>query len=284
MEIGQIMDSAALMMNTFVRYNADYSRQYLYADVYETECYKLLPVDDPDFGATMVPNVHPTHAGHEFMAEQIIKVLPERGSDPAPQPDPKPSDDSEPQPSDDPAPEFPFKDVQPSDWFYDYVYYVWDSEIMKGVSTDTFAPQAKTTRAQFATVLYRMADSPDVTDEDRANCHYGDLKADWYRDAVIWAYGEGVVKGISDTVFDPDAQITREQMVTMLYRYAGETAKNTDLSAFTDSAAISEYARPAVAWAVENAIVNGMGDGTFQPKGNATRAQLAAILTRYMTR
>ena len=91
-------------------------------------------------------------------------------------------------------------------------------------------------------------------------------------------------EGVSGTAFAPDAEITREQMVTMLWRYSGETAKSADLSVFSDQAAISAYARDAVAWAVESKIVDGMDDGTFQPQGKATRAQLAAILSRYMMR
>ena len=91
------------------------------------------------------------------------------------------------------------------------------------------------------------------------------------------------MNGVSATAFDPNAPITREQLVSMLYRYAGSPASSTDLSRFKDNASISAYARPAVAWAAENGIVSGMPDGTFQPKGNATRAQLAAILTRFMT-
>ena len=215
MEIGQMMDSIALMMNTFVRYHADYSRQYLYADVYDTECYKLLPVDDPNFAATMVPNVHPTHDGHRFMAEQIVKVLPERGEEPVKQ--------------------FPFTDVPKDSWFYDNVYYVWDNGIMDGMTDTTFAPNDKTTRAQFAAVLYRMADRPAVTDADRAACPFTDLKADWYQDAVVWAYQkQGSSTASPDTTFAPNDPVTREQMVAMLYRYKGEPAKNADLSVFAD--------------------------------------------------
>ena len=263
LEIGQMMDSIALMMNAFVRFNADYSNQYLYADVYNTECYDLLPVDDPNFAATMVPNVHPTHDGHKYMAEQIIKVLPERGSEPEP-----------------PAKEFPFTDVKKGDWFYDDVYYVWDNGIMDGMTPTTFVPQGTTTRAQLATVLYRMAGSPDVSDADRAACPFTDLTADWYRDAVVWAYKTGVVNGVSETVFSPNDPVTREQMVAMLYRYKGSPDAPSALSIFSDADAIAAYARPAVAWAVSTGTVTGMGDGTFQPKGSATRAQLAAILSR----
>ena len=270
LEIGQLMDSAAVMMNTFIKYNADYARQYLYADVYNTECYKLLPVDDPNFAATMVPNVHPTHDGHKFMAEQIVKVLPERGNDPAPTPDPDPQ----------PGKTFPFTDVAKDSWYYDSVYYVWDNGIMDGMTATTFVPQGTTTRAQLATVLYRMEGKPAVSDADRAACPFTDLTADWYRDAVAWAYKAGVVNGVSATRFDPNAAVTREQMVAMLYRWKGSPEAGSDLSMFSDSAAISAYARPAVVWAVSNGIVTGMGDGTFQPKGSATRAQLAAILSR----
>lgn len=271
LEIGQLMDAAAVMMNTFVRYNADYARQYLYADVYNTECYKLLPVDDPNFAATMVPNVHPTHDGHKFMAEQIVSVLPERGAEPDPKPDPDP----DPQP----GKTFPFTDVTEANWFYDNVYYVWDNGIMDGMTPTTFDPQGITTRAQLATVLYRMAGTPAVSDADKTACPFTDLTADWYRDAVVWAYKAGVVNGVSETVFAPNDPVTREQMVAMLYRYKGSPESTAALT-FTDSDSIAAYARPAVAWAVSTGVVTGMGDGTFQPKGSATRAQLAAILSR----
>ena len=256
LEIGQIMDSAALMMNTFVKYNADYSRQYLYADVYETECYKLLPVDDPNFGATMVPNVHPTHDGHRFMAEQIVKVLPERGEEPVKQ--------------------FPFTDVPKDSWFYDSVYYVWDKGIMNGMTPTTFAPQGLTTRAQFATVLYRMAGSPKVS----AALPFADVSGHWASDAVAWAYSQGIVNGVSPTAFAPDANVTREQMVTMLYRFLNKPAVSGALTGMTDAGAVSDYATQAMLWAVQNGVINGRTPTTLVPQGEATRAELAAILTR----
>jgi hypothetical protein len=100
---------------------------------------------------------------------------------------------------------------------------------------------------------------------------------------VTWCYNNYVVNGTSATTFAPNSSITREQMVTMLYRYSRQTAQSTDaLKAFKDAGSISEYAVPAVAWAVQNHIVNGMGNGTFAPQGLSTRAQLAAVLNRYM--
>ena len=177
--------------------------------------------------------------------------------------------------------EFPFKDVtKEGNWSYDDIYYVWDNGLMKGMEDDLFVPQGTTTRAQFATVIYRMAGSPEVTEEDYAKCPFTDLVDEWYKDAVVWAYNAKVVNGVTDTTFVPGANITREQMVAMLYRYSGETGA-ADLSKITDADAISDYAKPAVAWAVANGVVNGFPDGTFQPKGNATREQMAAIMARF---
>jgi hypothetical protein len=178
--------------------------------------------------------------------------------------------------------EFPFTDVsKDKNWSYDDVYYVWEHGLMKGMSETIFDPAGTTTRAQFATVVYRMAGEPTVSEADYAKCPFTDLKADWYKDAVVWGYLNGVIKGTSETTFTPDQNVTREQMVTMLYRYDGEKAAAGDLKQFSDAASISEYAQPAVIWAVANGVIKGMNDGTFQPQGNATREQMAAIMHRY---
>ena len=198
------------------------------------------------------------------------------------QAEPTQADPTEADPTDtEPAKEFPFTDVKKGDWSYDDIYYVWENGLMNGMSETIFAPQGTTTRAQFATVIYRMEGSPEVTEAQKKACPFTDLTADWYQDAVVWAYNAKVVKGVSDTEFAPDAKVTREQMVTMLYRYDGEKAAAGDLSKITDADAISDYAKPAVAWAVANGVVNGFPDGSFQPQGNATREQMAAIMARF---
>ena len=112
-------------------------------------------------------------------------------------------------------------------------------------------------------------------------CPFTDLTADWYADAVVWAYDAKVVNGVSATEFDPGAEITREQMVAMLCRYSGETGAAGDLSKIKDADKIAEYAKPAVAWAVNNGVVTGFTDGTFQPQLSATREQMAAIMARF---
>ncbi len=202
-------------------------------------------------------------------------------------PTPTPTVEPTPTPTASPAPTrvFPFKDVAQGAWYYPNVYYVWENDIMEGIAPDTFAPDMTTSRAQFATVIYRMAGKPPVTDAQRAACPFKDLKADWYRDAVVWCYANGVVNGTSDTTFTPDINITREQMVAMLYRYSKDTAVNPMvLMQFSDYLTISDYAIPAVIWAVENNIINGVGDGLLAPRGDSTRAQLAAVLSRYMAK
>ena len=143
-------------------------------------------------------------------------------------------------------------------------------------SATTFSPNDTCTRAQIVTFLWRMAGKPAPTQA----AAFTDLTQDWYQDAVVWAYQNKVVNGVTDTTFVPDEPVTREQMVAMLYRYKGSPDAPSALSIFSDADAIAAYARPAVAWAVSTGVVTGMGDGTFQPKGSATRAQLAAILSR----
>ena len=280
-----------------------------------------LSASDDGLYIMMLVGTHPNEAGHAYIADQIFKALPERSaSDPTPAPtatptatptptptptataEPTPSATVEPTPaataeptatpapttqptaeptvSPAPAKEFPFKDVAKGSWYYPNVYYVWEKGIMEGISPDTFAPNMTTSRAQFAAVIYRMAGSPDASN---MRCPFTDLTADWYKAAVVWCYNNGVVNGTSATTFEPNANITREQMVTMLYRYSKDKVSNTDaVKIFTDAASISEFAVPAVAWAVRNGIVNGIGDGTFAPKGISTRSQLAAVLNRYM--
>ena len=100
---------------------------------------------------------------------------------------------------------------------------------------------------------------------------------------MVWGWKNGVINGTSPTTFSPDEKVTREQMVTMLYRYAGSPAANGSLSAFSDAGRVSDYAKNAMIWAVDKGIIGGMGDGTLYPQGYATRAQLAKILHKYQT-
>ena len=156
-----------------------------------------------------------------------------------------------------------FSDVAKSDWFADAVAYVTDKGLMNGTGSDTFAPNASTTRGMLMTVLARYA-GEDTTGG-----------ATWYEKGMNWAKAKGVSDGTNPTV-----NITREQLVTMLYRYAGSPAANGSLDNFSDAASVSSYAVNAMQWAVANGIVNG-SNGKLNPKNNATRAEVAAILMRF---
>ena len=175
----------------------------------------------------------------------------------------------------------PFTDVNEGDWFHDAVQYVYDNGLMGGVGDNRFAPNSDTTRAQLVTILHRLAGEP----EPGGDSGFSDVAAGtWYTDAVAWAAENGIVNGTTDTTFAPGEDITREQLVTILYRYAEskgyDVSASADLSGYPDAGQVQDYAQPAMAWAVAEGIVEGM-DGPLNPTGDATRAQIATILMRF---
>ncbi len=176
----------------------------------------------------------------------------------------------------------PFGDVKSADWFYNDVKYVYEKGMMAGTAADVFAPNATTTRAMIVTILYRLEGSPAVTGTNA----FVDVPAgQWYTDAVNWAAANQIVKGTSATTFAPNASITREQMAAILYRYAQykgyDVTKKADLSGYSDNGQVSAYAKEALAWANAAKLINGVTNTTLAPQGNATRAQVSAILHRF---
>ena len=177
----------------------------------------------------------------------------------------------------------PFTDVSEKDWYYEAVKYVYDNALMSGVSDKTFAPNANTTRGMIVTVLYRLENEPDVNIDNSFN----DVKpSDYYANAIYWAKKNNIVTGYNSTTFAPNDNITREQMATILYRYAAYKGysidKTSDLSGFTDVSNINDYALKPIKWAVSSNLISGMGDSTISPQGNASRAQIATILMRFI--
>ena len=172
----------------------------------------------------------------------------------------------------------PFKDVASTDWFAGSVKYVYENKLMLGVSDTEFAPKETMTRAMFATVLYRMAGSPSV---DGLSVSFKDVKeSSWAYNAIVWAYSEGVTKGVGSDMFAPEQSITREELVTMLHRYADTPEISGELS-FTDSDSVSDWAQAAVLWASQSKIVNGYETGAFGPSDTASRAEMAAVIQRF---
>ena len=173
----------------------------------------------------------------------------------------------------------PFADVSENEWFYGAVEYAAKNGLMNGVSDNEFAPNAALTRAMFVTVLYRMENEPET-----AKAAFTDVvSGSWYEKAVAWAYAGGLVTGVSETEFAPEDTITREQMATILYRYAkfkGMDVSVTGETSYTDKDAISDYAADAVIWAATKAVMSGNADGSFAPADNATRAEAAAVFMR----
>ena len=181
-----------------------------------------------------------------------------------------------------PAPTEPFIDVAEGDWFYDAVVYAYQNELMDGVGGNRFAPNSETTRAQLVTILYRLEGQPAVS----GDLPFTDVEAGiWYTDAILWAAQNNIVNGVSDTEFAPGDDLTRQQLVTILYRYAEakgyDVSASADLSGYPDAGQVQTYAQPAMAWAVAENIIQGMEDGTLKPAGNASRAQIATILMRF---
>lgn len=168
-----------------------------------------------------------------------------------------------------------------TNWAHAGIDFCVERSLLVGVGDGRFMPETKMTRAMLTCVLYRLAGAPDVAD---LATPFQDLKADWYRAAIAWAYQESVVAGMSENTFAPDATVTREQMVTMLYRFlilSEKPEEQPELNGYTDAARVSEWARPAMRWAVANGILCGMTETTLVPHGSATREQVAAILMRY---
>ena len=177
----------------------------------------------------------------------------------------------------------PFTDVKTGDWFYEAVQYVYDKGMMTGVSADRFAPASTTTRGMIVTILYRLENEPAVS----GGSAFTDVESGaWYADAVAWAAANDIVNGTSATTFAPNSPITREQMATMLYRFAQYKGMDVvtlqeHLTGYPDGDQVSDYAIPAMNWAVGQGLIAGMENGTLVPQGSATRAQVATILMRF---
>ncbi len=236
--------------NWLIRNAAKYG--YTYVDVTGTETFA--DVNGTSLQTGLGEDAHPTAAGHEYMAQQILNALPVTEK------------------------KLPFKDVSEDAWYYDSVKYVYNAGIMQGATNELFAPGVLVTRAQMAAILYRMAGYPDVSNltepfVDVPNSH-------WAHDAIVWAYNEGVINGFTPHSFMPAASVSRGQMVTMLYRYAGSPAVSSQLG-FKDAKLIPAAYKDAVAWASGNGFVNGYQDGFFHAGFGISRAEMSAIIARF---
>lgn len=179
----------------------------------------------------------------------------------------------------------PFADVPSGSWYYDDIAYVYDAGLMTGLTATAFGPNLSTTRGMIVTILWRMENEPAA----KHGCPFADVRrGSYYEQAIAWASENGIVTGFDSSTFAPDRAITREQLAAILFRFAAYRGMDAvtlreNLSSFQDQAAISAYAVSALNWAVGEGLMQGTGD-KLEPTGNATRAQVAAMLRRFMQR
>ncbi len=180
----------------------------------------------------------------------------------------------------------PFIDVNENDWFFEYVKYVAENGLMNGMSKNTFEPQTLMSRGMFAVTIYRLENEPSILNK---SISFEDVASDsYYFEATSWAQQNGIINGVTDTMFAPDENITREQIAVMLYRYAKykeydtSVGEDTNILSYTDFDEISEYAIEAMQYAVGSGLMTGRTQNTLNPKELATRAELATILQRFV--
>ena len=176
-----------------------------------------------------------------------------------------------------------YTDIPEGQWYYDAVDFVTRYGFMNGMDAGAFNAVGNVNRAQFVTILYRIAGQPAVTIDNP----FVDVPAgQWYTDAVLWAYEKGITTGADATHFNPNGTLVRQNMVTFLLRFAKtmgiDTSNRADLSGYTDAGQIAAHARDAMQWAVAEGIISGMSATTLGPNGLANRAQIAVIISRFV--
>lgn len=231
------------------------------------------PTPTASASPTPKPTAKPTHGG-----SSSIRIQPKTTSSPTPTATPSATPDVPPVETDNPVNNW-FVDVHKDAWYYDAVRYIFENGLMLGVSEMKFAPNENITRGMFLTVLYRIEGEPEIN----SSVNFTDINGEYYADAVKWASINKIVEGYTDEIFAPDKNITREQMAAIVYRYAAFKQYNTNTAgtlSYTDTADISDYAKNAVIWNIQNGIMFGNEDNTFSPAANTTRAQAAAVFER----
>ena len=183
--------------------------------------------------------------------------------------------------------EHPFTDIQTSQWFYSDMLTMYHAGVINGTSETTFEPEGMVTRAQFITMLYRLDGEKKI--EDGKNTFTDLAKDAYYTDAVNWGVKNEIIKGMSDKAFAPEANITREQIATILFRYAqyksAASEARAELTDFADAGSVSDYAKEALRWAAAEKIILGSvenGKNSIRPAATATRAEVAAVLMRFV--
>lgn len=259
--VAKAFDQGVVALNNIIALGEEQGA-YTVADIYNA--FKNAAQNPCNAGLTVTGTLnldfHPNAYGHQLIADVVSSLFvvtepPETGS-------------------------LPFSDVSDSDWYYDPVVYVYNNGLMTGTSDTTFSPNVATTRGMLVSILHRLEGGPSVESAGFSDVNAGD----WYADAVNWAASVGVVTGMGDGTFQPNAPLTREQLAAILYNYTDykgiDVSSRADLSGYADVDQVSEWAADVLSWANAEGLVTSVGDNRLAPQESATRAQLAAILQR----
>lgn len=218
------------------------------------------------------------------MVDSYKIVIPGGGSGTLPNPDKPVTVPDKPETDTDTTTENSFNDIDKAEWYNEYVDYVTEKGLMKGISDTVFAPNVSLTRAMLVMILSRIEDDIDITEK---NAFADVADGQWYTDVVSWATENGIVNGYSDGSFRPNAPITRQQLALILWRYAqykgiDVSSDGTVMPEFKDISMIEPWAREAMSWACTNGIISGKDNNRLDPAGNATRAEVAAMVVRFL--
>ena len=345
LEIGRLMDPMIQMVNAYISLGSEMRNEYKFVDVMGTEAFKFPSFFDPTVFANFTLMVHPTVAGHAYMADKILNVLGEGAQGPVKgndftvnvpskvtggtvtatrttakageavtvsvkqdathdfkeisfttgggnkmmiAPDAEgnynfnmPSSDVNVVVKFEACPSAKFKDLDRKAWYHEETDFVLSKGYMAGISDTSFAPEANLTRGMIVTMLYAMSGKPDA-----GKAPFSDVSsARYYAKAVAWAAENGIVAGFEDGTFHPNDNVTREQLATILCAYAkyikASEVTAGDLASFPDGDSVHEYAKEAVAWAIGAGLISGRADGTIAPAANATRAEVAQMITNF---
>ena len=287
--IGQLMEPASIIADQYMSTLSPYANSdeydYRFADVRGVKLNgftnslvtSILSGELDNFSMEYAEQIHPAAEGHAYIAQQILDAL---GSDYSLNLQNAPVD---------PTPVIPaegdlFADVHQGDWFYEMVKYVAENGYMSGTGDNMFSPNASLSRAMVAQILYAMEGKPAVA----ASGKFTDVAdGDWFASAVNWAAENSIVAGFEDGAFQPNANVTREQLALILAGYAKLKGQNTaatvDINSFSDGASVSSWAADGVRWAVEKGIISGKPGNLIDPQGTATRAEMATMIRNLKT-
>lgn len=289
---GLLKDFGELQANSIFNYvtqESQYKDVVSYIDCLDVETHEQLPLINPIYYMNFLVIAHPTYAGHQDIACRILDSMNLRamGMDGNIYPGDLVNvpDDSSVTPVDPVNYVRGFTDVRTTDWFASFVDYVAGKGIMTGTAPSTFAPNKTVTRAEIVTMLYAMEGKPEIAEGST----FADVaNGSWYEKPIVWAAANGITAGYADNTFRPDAEITRQQMITMLYQYAqlkqADVTASGDLTKFSDMSQIEEYAITPIQWAVGQGLMEGNPDGTIKPQGKTTRAEAAVIMKGFDTK